>query len=116
MTDNEREAFEKYAVTNGFKITRLCGDGDYSDIATSFLYRGWQAAKADSEPKLTEEEAVERVAIALYNEDCCYKDNGIYQGTHRNYSQLLSKSKIRWESKAKAALKAAGMEFRSKEE
>jgi hypothetical protein len=78
MTDNSREAFEKWAIKNYCHLEIMRGNGQYESNITQCLWKGWQAAKAASAP-LTKAEAAEIVQQAVYDAMFCDSYGEIWQ-------------------------------------
>jgi len=91
MTNNEREAFERFMSEELGKDITLYEPGIYDFEYMNEAYRIWQAAKADSSPKLSEEDAAKIINDVIWGEEHDFIDD----------SRLAIK-----------ALAAAGVEFK----
>jgi len=96
MTYNEREAFENDSISWGYDL-ETDNRGHYKNKCTSARWNGWQAAKADSAPKMTEEEVKNIIENEIWGD---ITENGIIPSRDAIKTNIISE------------LKAAGMEFK----
>jgi hypothetical protein len=93
--DKDRAAFEEF-----YGLPRMDSDGNFKDRRDEAAYKLWQAARDHYAPKLTEAEAVEKAAVALYNLE------------HKTQLDKVAEFESYWRKNAQVALRAAGVQFR----